>query len=100
MSDIAHIDLYCNEARSIITHAEEIIQNLSHNGACEGHNLMATQTVVALKKLDQILERHRRHLAFDVLPNAVEPPNPIKRHWWSAMWRRPRGEGSAFEART
>jgi hypothetical protein len=64
MSDPAQIDLYCNEASNIITHAEEIFQKLSHNGACEGHNLMAAQCIVALKRLSQIIERRRRSLVF------------------------------------
>lgn len=80
MSDLTQVEIYCEEARNIVFHAEEIARNLSHNGACKGHNLIAAQTVVSLKKLDQILERHRRHLECDVLPNAVEPPIPIKRH--------------------
>lgn len=99
MSDLARANIYCNEARNIIAHAEEIVQNLSHAGACEGHNLMAAQHMVALKRLSQILERHRRHLAFDAAPYRVDPPAPVKRHRWFAISLRPRGKARALEAR-
>jgi hypothetical protein len=100
ISDLARANLYCNEARSIITHAEGIVQNLSHNGACEDHNLMAAQYTVALKRLGQILERHRRHHACDAAPYSVDPPAPVKRHRWFAIALRPRGKARALEART
>jgi hypothetical protein len=100
MSDLARANLYCNDARSIITYAEEIVQNLSHAGACEGHNLTAAQYMVALKRLSQILERHRRQLAFDAAPYSVDPPAPVKRHRWFAISLRPRSKARPLEART
>lgn len=100
MSDLARVDLYCNEARNILAHAEEIVQNLSHTGTCEGNNLMAAQYVVALKRLGQILERHRRDVAFDTAPCSADPPAPVKRHWRFAISLRPRGNARTLEAHT
>ena len=99
MPDLAEVDLYCEEARNIIIHAKEIVQDLERNGACEGHNLMAAQCIVALKRLNQIIESHRKRLAFEALPNAVDPPTSIKRQWWSVVRWRPRSEERTFEAR-
>jgi hypothetical protein len=100
MSDLEHVSLYCDEARNIITRAEEIVQNPSHNGACEGHKLMAAQYIVALKRLGQILERRRRQLAFDAAPYSADPPAPVKRQWCLPVLLRPGGKVRAFEART
>ena len=99
MSDRSGVNLYCEEAKNIVIHAEGIAQRLIENGACEGHNLMAAQCIVALKRLNQIIESHRKRLAFEALPNAVDPPTSIKRQWWSVVRWRPRSEERTFEAR-
>src|ERR1700710_926887 len=100
MPDLAEVDLYCEEARNIIIHAKEIVHDLERNGACEGHNLMAAQCIVALNRLNQLMENHRRRLAFEALPNAVDPPISIKRRWWSVVRWHPRSGDQVFEART
>jgi hypothetical protein len=100
MSDPAQVDIYCREARNIVFRAEEIVQALRRDGACEGLNLIAAQNVVALKRLSQILERHHRGLASDALPKAVDPPVLTKRHWWSALLWASRSQSHAVEAHT
>ncbi|MDN3571587.1 hypothetical protein [Methylobacterium longum] len=100
MSDPEQINLYCQEASNIIAHAEAVAQSLRQNGACEGHNLMAAQCIVALKHLGQILEKRRRHVTFDAVPHTGDPPAPINRHWLFALSLRPRGKARASEART
>jgi hypothetical protein len=99
MPDLTEADLYCREAQSIVVRAEEIRQFLSRNGACEGHCLIVAQAVLALKRLNNSIERHRDHLAFEALPNAISPPARIRNRWWSKIrWRARRQD--VFEART
>jgi hypothetical protein len=95
MSDLTQIDTYCREARNFVFRAGEIVQALRRDGACEGHNLVAAQNVVALKRLSQILERQQQRLASDALPKAVDPPISTKRHWWSALRWAPRGHATS-----
>jgi hypothetical protein len=100
MSDLTQIDSHCREARNIVFRAEEILQTLRRGGACEGHNLIAAQNIVALKRLSQILERHHRGLASDALSTAEDPPVLTKRHWWSALRWASRSQSHAVEAHT
>ncbi len=99
MSNPARTDLYLEEARNIVAHAEEIVQNLRQNGACEGHNLMAAQYILSLKRLGQMIERRHRVLAFEALPNAQAQPVKIKRRWRLVPQWSPKREGLPTEAR-
>ena len=100
MPDISKLDLYCREAQSIIARSEEVVQDLKRSGACEGHRLMAGQCLVALGHLRRLIEGHRKRLILEAPSNVVSAPAPTKRRWWSAIWRRPGAEESAFEACT
>lgn len=100
MSDLTQIAILREEARNILSRAEEIVRNLGSGGACEGRNLMAAQNIAALRRLNLILERHHSRLACEATPDAVDRPLPIRRHWWSALRWGMRGQGHAFEART
>ena len=80
-------------------HAEEIVQNLRQNGACEGHNLMAAQYILSLRRLGQMIERRHRVLAFEALPNAQAQPVKMKRRWRLVPQWYPKREGLPTEAR-
>ena len=102
MPDLAEVELYCAEARDLLAHAEAIVHDLGRSGACEGHRMMASQGLAALRNLARIIERHRRRLTFQSLPNAVgptpSPPPPQRRNW--LIFLRPRGghPGHGIEA--
>ncbi|MEE7504530.1 hypothetical protein ACLBXO_06685 [Methylobacterium sp. C33D] len=102
MPDLAEVELYCAEARDILAHAEDIVHDLCRRGACEGHRMMADQGLAALRNLDRIIERHRRRLAFQALPNAVvqpPPPSPPRKRNWLVFLRRGGGHaGHGVEA--
>lgn len=88
MPDLAEVELYCLEARSLIARAEDAVQRLAQNGACEGHRLMAAQGLSAIKHLNRIIELHRNRLAFEALPNAVGPIEPPRRRWLFVLRQR------------
>ncbi|XYD07308.1 hypothetical protein R1A27_19470 [Methylobacterium sp. NMS12] len=102
MPDLAEVELYCAEARDILAHAEDIVHDLGRRGACEGHRMMANQGLAALRNLDRIIERHRRRLTFQALPNAVgppaTPPPPQKRNWLVFLRQRGGHAGHGIEA--
>ncbi|SDA09416.1 hypothetical protein SAMN02799622_00114 [Methylobacterium sp. UNC378MF] len=97
MPDLAEMELYCAEARNILSRAEEIVRSLGRKGACEGHRMMASQGIAALRHLDRIIERHRNRLAFEALPNVVGPP-PQKRSWLVYLRQRGGQVGHGIEA--
>lgn len=94
----AETDLYCYQARSILSQAEEVVKSLKRNGAYEGHILMAAQCITALRHLSRIIEDHHRHCASDAVAAAVDPPIAVKRRWWSIARRRSGSEDRAIEA--
>ena len=100
MSDLESIDLYCKEAKSIVAQSEDIVRRLRTNNVCEGHNLMAYQCMVALRRLSRLIEKHRDRVASEAVSHTADLPAPIPRHWWLAISLRPRGRARAFEART
>ncbi|MEE7450083.1 hypothetical protein MRF4_20995 [Methylobacterium radiotolerans] len=104
MPDLAEVELYCAEARDILANAEDIVHDLGRRGACEGHRMMANQGLAALRNLDRIIERHRRRLTFQALPNAVGPPPPApapqKRNWLLFLRPRVGHPGHGIEARS
>ncbi|MGH1573491.1 hypothetical protein ACRAWG_26035 [Methylobacterium sp. P31] len=99
MPDLAEVELYCLEAQGLIARAEETVHRLGRDGACEGHRLMATQGLAALRHLGRMVDRHRNRLASDAPPNAVSPPAPRKRHWWPSLRQRAGSHDRVFEAR-
>ncbi|SDM94489.1 hypothetical protein SAMN05216360_104340 [Methylobacterium phyllostachyos] len=88
MPDLVEMELYCLEARGLIARAEDAVQQLGANGACEGHRLMAAQGLTAIRHLNRIIELHRNRLAFAALPNAVSPPTPPRRTWLALLRQR------------
>lgn len=88
MPDLGELDLLRDEARSFVLRAEGTVQRLTENGACEGHRLMAAQGLVAMRRLEQMIERGRARAAFEARPYAVDKPPPAKRAWWPVRsWR-------------
>ncbi|MCJ2133664.1 hypothetical protein MKK69_06205 [Methylobacterium sp. J-026] len=71
----------------MIARAEDAANRLGQSEACDGHRLMATQGLVAIRHLHRIIETHRNRLAFEALPNAVSQPVPPRRTWLSVMRR-------------
>ncbi len=88
MQDLAELELYCQEARELIARAEDAVHRLGQDGACEGHRLMATQGLMAIRHLHRIIETQRNRLAFEALPNADSRPVPPRRTWLSVMRQR------------
>ncbi|MGH1587715.1 hypothetical protein ACRBEV_04345 [Methylobacterium phyllosphaerae] len=88
MSDLGELDLLRDEARRLVLRAEGIVQLLTENGACEGHRLMAAQGLVAMRRLEQMIERGKARAAFEARPYAADQPPPAKRAWWPVRsWR-------------
>ncbi|WP_457103889.1 hypothetical protein [Methylobacterium sp. P5_C11] len=63
------------------------MQTLTDKGACEGHRLMANQALVAIQRLERLIEGHRRRLAATPRPHALAEPTLPRRSWWPALGR-------------
>jgi hypothetical protein len=100
MSGLACTDLCREEARNIIAQSEEIVQTLGNNGAYEGHDLMAAQCILSLKRLGQIIERRHEALAFEAMSDAQAQPVQVRRHWRLMPRWYPGRKGLPTEART
>lgn len=99
MPDLAAMELYCQEAQSLIARAEEAARSLAQNGACEGHRMMAAQGLTAIRHLNRIIEQHRNRLVFEALPNAVGSINQPKRSWLLVLRQRLSPRGASLETR-
>ncbi|MGH1589279.1 hypothetical protein ACRBEV_14100 [Methylobacterium phyllosphaerae] len=86
MTRLAELDRYCVEASDIVRRAEDVVRSLTDKGACEGHRLMANQALVAMQRLERLIEGHRRRLPAAPRPHAVAEPPP-RRSWWPALGR-------------
>lgn len=100
MLDPSDARLCCDEARSIIERAEEVVELLGQNGACEGHKLVAAQCIVALRRLSQLVEGHRTRLASEAQSNALDAATMIKRPWWFILRSRSGRERQLSKVRT
>ena len=85
MPDLAEVDLYCAEAKSLVRSVEEILNGFNQNRACEGHRLMAEQGLAAIRRLERTIEGHRRILDFETCPNAIDFNVSKKRGWLSIL---------------
>ena len=88
MPSLDAVELYCAEARQLVARAEAIVERLNRNGACEGHRLMASQGLAAIRRLDHIIDGNRKRLASDGPHPILDEALPAKRRWWPMIRRR------------
>ncbi|AWN40291.1 hypothetical protein [Methylobacterium durans] len=86
MSTRAEIDAYLAEGASLIR--QECVSRLHKAGACEGHRLMATTTLMAMERIQFRLTAYRDRLAAETALAPAPPPVPEKRRWWPVLSRR------------
>jgi hypothetical protein len=98
--DLAEMELYCLESRGLVARAEDAVDRLVEDGACEGHRLMAAQGLTAMRHLHRIIELHRNRLVSEALPNAVgQTVPPPRRRWLATLRQRLTPGGPALETR-
>ena len=87
MTILAQLGLLHTEAQEIVAQAETAVRRLEGDGACQGHLLMATQILAALRHLDRIIEHHHDHRAHATPVATAGLPIARKRGWWiEALW--------------
>lgn len=100
MSSLAESESYRFEATTILDRAEEVARELSRMEICEGHRLMVTQSIVALKHLSRLIEMNHRRASLSAAPHALTLPAPGRRNWRSMIWRPTSDQDRVVEAPT
>lgn len=100
MSSLAGSESYRSEATAILDRAEEIARRLNRMEICEGHRLMVTQSIAALKHLSRIIEMSQLRAPPSAAPHGVSVSAPRRRHWRSMIWGNGGGRDQIFEAPT
>lgn len=94
---LAELDLYLEEGTHLMARSEELLLQLKHDRACEGHLLIGAQILMAMRCTLQLLQEHRHHLEKQAALLPVAPPASAKRPWW-AFWRYPQGQPRHIES--
>ncbi len=98
MTDLEKADRYRQEAGHIVARGEDIVLTLKKEGACEGHVLMASQILSALRRLDRLIEEHGKRVAASQVPDVDGQSIATYRSWWSVIKWPSRNRASLFEA--
>ena len=87
-SDIAEVERYLDEGMRLIFEAQGRLRQLECDSACEGHRLIVTRILKAMRRLLRMIQEHRELLGREaaILPIALLAEE--KRRWWRSWDKR------------